>query len=124
MFAAAAESSQPLVGPADSLEASLKHGRVDVAERSKSPEEKNRLASAVLYILVVVASYFVAATYVSPQLQQADKPPYNIPDGSAYETPTLNGGGYCFTALYGGPACESYNGAAATAFARPHPAWR
>ena len=69
-----------------------------------STTKRTQAVACVAYMAVVTGCYFLAACLVSPQLQQADRPPYNV-DYSEYTTPTLNGGGYCFSGN-----CDSYNG--------------
>jgi len=79
----------------------------DFSERklpALSTTKRTQACACAAYTAVVTGCYFLAACLVSPQLQQADRPPYNV-DYSEYTTPTLNGGGYCFSGN-----CESYNG--------------
>ena len=55
----------------------------------------DRLLAASTYLAVVLICYFVAATFVSPQIIQADREPWMDPETHyySYETPTRDGGG-------------------------------
>ena len=53
---------------------------------------------------IVVACYWAACTFVSPQIVIANRPPHN------YKEPTDDGGGYCYTLPYYTLPCDSYFG--------------
>jgi predicted ferric reductase len=78
-----------------------------------------RLQAALAYLVMVIMCYFIAASYESPQLLQANKPPFNC----SYAQSTRDGGGYCYGGYdktYGGmcftspyyspPPCDMANG--------------
>ena len=71
------------------------------------PAQFGRVVATSTYLGAVTVCYLIAATFVSPQIIQADRVPWGLTEEGSYSYvyPTRGGGGYCYY-----PPCNSFNG--------------
>jgi hypothetical protein len=98
-----AEGSEDRKRPSESDAAA----KSDAAAHVHTAAQLSRPIATATYIAAVTICYFIAATFVSPQIIQADRPPWGLKEQGyySYTYPTRDGGGYCYY-----PPCNSFNG--------------